>query len=324
MRTSVSVFAFVFISVAAVALLVPPPAAAQAAGQAWIPSRTADGQPDIQGLWNNVEAFFTPFERPSQLAGREDVSAEELQEVLEEQARQKIAGADSGIGAGPLHWYEYGATEEPGTAPSLVVEPADGRMPGLTPFGNERREYYQVHRHDAAETIAPSDRCVSRGLLGKMLPTFYNNGKLILQPPGYVVILTEMIHDIRIIPVDGRPNIGEDIRLWEGNARGRWEGNTLVVETTNFRDMGEMRGSDLHTEALRTVERFTVVSPDTLAYEVTVNDPKTFSDEWTVAFPFKRDPSYQIFEYACHEANYSVPNMLSGARADERKAGSSR
>ena len=197
-------------------------------------------------------------------------------------------------------------------------------MPGLTPFGNERREYYQVHRHDAAETIAPSNRCVSRGLLGKMLPTFYNNGKLILQPPGYVVILTEMIHDVRIIPLDGRPNIGEDIRLWEGNARGHWEGNTLVVETTNFRDMGEMRGRDLHPEALRTIERFTVVSPDTLAYEVTVNDPQTFSDDWTVAFPFKRDPSYQIFEYACHEANFSVPNMLSGARADERKAGSSR
>ena len=320
MRVHSSVPAVVLAGVAALALLAGAPAAAQAPAPDRTPATTADGQPDIQGLWNNVGAFFTPFERPRELDGREDVGADELQSVLEEKAEQKVAAADSGTGAGPLHWYEYGATHEPGTAPSLVVDPPDGRLPPLTPFGSQRREYYQVHRHDAAETIAPSDRCLSRGLLGKMLPTFYNNGKLILQSPGYVVIYSEMIHHARIIPLDERPPIGENIRLWEGDARGRWEDDTLVVETTNYRDMGEMRGSDLHSEALRIVERFTVVDPDTIVYEARIDDRKTFTGEWTVAFPFQRDPTYQIFEYACHEANYSVPHMLSGARAEEARA----
>ncbi len=309
---------------AALAVFGPSSAAAQTPDAGREPARTADGQPDIQGLWNNIDAFFVPFERPSELEAQADVSAEELQEVLEEQAEQKVAAADSGTGAGPLHWYEYGATSEPGSTPALVVDPPEGRLPALTPFGSQRREYYQVHRHDAAETIAPSDRCVSRGLLGKMLPTFYNNGKLILQAPGYVVIFSEMIHNARIIPLDGRPAIDDGIRLWEGDARGRWEGNTLVVETANYRDMGEMRGSDLHSEQLRIVERFTVVDAETINYEAHIEDPKTFTDDWRIAFPFKRDPNYQIFEYACHEANYSVPNMLSGARADERKAAAGR
>ena len=308
----------------ALALFVPGPAIAQTPEPGREPARTADGQPDIQGLWNSIDAFFVPFERPTELQAQADVSADELQAVLEAQAEQKVAAADSGTGAGPLHWYEFGATSEPGSTPALVVDPPDGRLPALTPFGSQRREYYQVHRHDAAETIAPSDRCVSRGLMGKMLPTFYNNGKLILQAPGYVVIFSEMIHNARIIPLDGRPQIDDRIRLWEGDARGRWEGNTLIVETTNYRDMGEMRGSDLHSEQLRTVERFTVADGETIDYEARIEDPKTFTDAWTVAFPFKRDPSYQIFEYACHEANYSVPHMLSGARADESKAAAGR
>ena len=320
MRFQLSAPSVVLANVVILALFAASPAGGQPPDPDWEPPRTADGQPDIQGLWNNIDAFFVPFELPRELDGRAEVSAGELQEVLEAQAEQKVAAADSGTGAGPLHWYEFGATERPGTSPSLVVHPPGGRLPALTPFGSQRREYYQVHRHDAAETIAPSDRCVSRGLMGKMLPTFYNNGKMILQAPGYVVIYSEMIHNARIIPLDGRPPLGDNIRLWEGDARGRWEGNTLVVETTNYRDMGEMRGSDLHTEALRIVERFTVVDAETIAYEARVEDPKTFTDAWTVAFPFKRDPSYQIFEYACHEANYSVPHMLSGARADEAKA----
>ena len=324
MRTPLSVPAVVLATVAVFGLFSVGGAAAQTPDPGWEPPRTAGGQPDIQGLWNNIGAFFVPFERPRELDGREEVSADELQAVLEAQAEQKVAAADSGTGAGPLHWYEFGATEQPGTSPSLVIDPPDGRLPALTPFGSQRREYYQVHRHDAAETIAPSDRCVSRGLMGKMLPTFYNNGKLILQAPGYVVIFSEMIHNARIIPLDGRPRIDGNIQLWEGDARGRWEGNTLIVETTNYRDMGEMRGSDLHTAALRTVERFTVVDPETIAYEARIDDPETFTGEWTVAFPFKRDPSYQIFEYACHEANYSVPHMLSGARAEEAKAGAGR
>ena len=155
MRIHLSAPTVVLATVAALAVLAAGPAGAQSPDPGWEPPRTADGQPDIQGLWNNIDAFFVPFERPRELDGREEVSADELQEVLEAQAEQKVAAADSGTGAGPLHWYEFGATEQPGTSPSLVVDPAEGRLPSLTPFGSQRREYYQVHRHDAAETIAP-------------------------------------------------------------------------------------------------------------------------------------------------------------------------
>jgi hypothetical protein len=154
-----------------------------------------------------------------------------------------------------------------------------------------------------------------------MMPTAYNNGKLILQTPGYVVIHSEMVHNARIIPLDGRPHLAATIRQWEGDPRGRWEGDTLVVESTNFKVVPNLRapnGRAMQTEQRRMVERFTPIDPDTLEYSVTVDDPGTYVKPWTVAFLYRRDGSYQQFEYASHEGNYAVPNSLSGARAEEQ------
>ena len=158
-----------------------------------------------------------------------------------------------------------------------------------------------------------------------MMPTEYNNGTLILQPPGYVVFHSEMIHNVRIIPIDSDVRVNEHIRQWEGDPRGRWEGNTLVVESTNFKAVRNMRGPTAGTrsrqsEAQRIVERLTVVGPNSLSYSIEMNDPETYADSWTSAFPYDRDDEYVQFEYACHEGNYSVPNALGGARLEESRA----
>ena len=158
-----------------------------------------------------------------------------------------------------------------------------------------------------------------------MMPTEYNNGTLILQPPGYVVFHSEMIHNVRIIPIDSDARVNEHIRQWEGDPRGRWEGNTLVVESTNFKAVRNMRGPTAGTrsrqsEAQRIVERLTVVGPNSLSYSIEMNDPETYTDSWTAAFPYDRDDEYVQFEYACHEGNYSVPNALGGARLEESRA----
>jgi hypothetical protein len=170
------------------------------------------------------------------------------------------------------------------------------------------------------------DRCISRGVLGMMMPTEYNNGTLILQPAGYVVIHSEMIHNVRIVPIDGTPHMSMKIRQWEGDPRGRWEGNTLVIESINFKLVENMRGATAgtrsrQTEGQKIVERLTVEGPDALSYSITVEDSETYTAPWTAAFPFKRDSEYMQYEYACHEGNYSVPNALGGARLEERSSG---
>ena len=180
-----------------------------------------------------------------------------------------------------------------------------------------------AEQFDSADRMDADDRCITRGVLGMMLPTHVNNGKLILQTPGYVVIHSEMIHNARIIPID-TPHADKKIRLWDGDPRGRWEGNTLVVESTNFRAVKHIRGtspldSSRQSEAQRTIERFTLVGPDMLRYSVTMDDADTYTASWTVAFPFDRDNDYLQFEFACHEGNYAVPNALGGARAEEAR-----
>ena len=179
--------------------------------------------------------------------------------------------------------------------------------------------------HDNAGNMESGDRCISRGVLGMMMPTEYNNGTLILQSPGYVVILSEMIHNARIIPVGDSPHVDTDIRQWEGDPRGHWDGNTLVVESTNFRAVHNIRGPSAgirsrQSEAQRIVERFSLVGPNMLRYSVTMDDAETYVAPWSAAFPFNRDDEYLQFEYACHEGNYSVPNALGGARTEEASA----
>jgi len=297
------------------------PSLAQSKGQGtpsnWTPPRTADGQPDIQGMWNNIDSFFTPYERPAELRGKENLPEAEVKAILEKLARGREEAQDAGTGAGPTHWYEYKAGHLE-VATSLITAPSDGRVPAMTPSAKEQVSAIRARGDESYSTMETGERCLSRGLLGNMLPTNYNNGKLILQTPGYVVILSEMIHDARIIPVDGRPHIGSSIGQWMGDARGRWEGNTLIVETTNFNVKAPVRRINLQTDHLKTIERFTVVDPNTLRYEVTIEDPTVYTSPWTIAFPYRRDNEYTIFEYACHEGNYAVPNTLSGARAQER------
>jgi hypothetical protein len=228
--------------------------------------------------------------------------------------RQPNRGAN--IGAGPDHWYETVRT--PGRArSSLVVQPADGRLPPLTQWADERTDNICRHVFDSYVYLDPWVRCISRGVPGSMLPSAYNNAYQIVQIPGYVVIVSEMIHDARMIPLDGRPPVGPDIRLWMGSPRGRWDGNTLVVDTTNFHDRGAIRGYP-HSDKLHVVERFTFVDAKTLGYEATIDDPKTWSAPWKVAFSMNREDDYKMFEYACHEGNLAVDNILSGARLSEK------
>jgi hypothetical protein len=195
-------------------------------------------------------------------------------------------------------------------------------------WAEDKRDYDLAHLEDAPQHETPWVRCITRGVPGGMFPAGYNNGYEIVQIPGYVVIVYEMIHDTRIIPLDGRPHVGSAIRLWNGDPRGRFEGDTLVVETTNFNDKGSIATSAAtgrirgipHSAELSIVERFTRVSEDVIEYSVTITDPKVYDAPWTVALPLNRDPSYLMFEYACHEGNLAMFNILSGHRADERAA----
>jgi hypothetical protein len=305
----------------------------------WTVPRTPWGDPDLQGLWPSLDMLGTPYERPPELAGRTVLNDEEF--AARAAVRQRQAEVDSeefivqrapsrtGIGA-PSHWGERG---KPSRQASLVVDPADGRLPPLTPEGQKRvalarsTYYYDfpetvvAHPFDNFEDLGPYDRCITRGLLASMLPTGYNMGTEIFQIPGYVVIRNEMIHETRSIPLDGRDHIGPNIRQYMGDSRGHFEGETLVIESTNFNGKVGLTlngNSNLTSQSLRIVERLTRVDADTIQYQATVDDPGTWVRPWSVALPFKRHSDYGMFEYACHEGNYGMRNILSGARADEK------
>jgi hypothetical protein len=203
---------------------------------------------------------------------------------------------------------------------SIIVDPPDGRIPPLTAEAEKRAEetrtWMQEHSTDGPEGRSLAERCLSWTTAGPpMLPGPYNNDFQIFQAPGYVVILNEMIHDARTIPLDGRPHVSQDIREWLGDSRGHWEGNTLVVDTANFTGEYSFRGSDAH---LHVIERFTRVSPDVIQYEFTVDDPTAFTRSWTARIPFNKT-SERVYEYACHEGNYAMTDILAGARAAEKK-----
>ena len=325
--------------VLAIAMLVSPALAgaqndADAGGvpEGWTPERLADGQPNIQGMWNNTRAIFTPLELPEELAGQElTLSEAELQARARARGEGRISRSEwrghennsGGVGGYGLYWFDwYFDTPTDIGQPSIIVEPANGRIPERTADARESVAMNLAQLHDSYANMESGDRCISRGVLGMMMPTEYNNGTLILQPPGYVVIHSEMIHNVRIIPVAAGPHVDDEIRQWEGDPRGRWEGNTLVVESTNFKAVHNMRGPTAGTRsrqstAQRVVERFTVVGPNSLRYTIRMEDPDTYTGPWTAAFPYDRDDEYVQFEYACHEGNYSVPNALGGARQEE-------
>ena len=325
------------VACAALAMVVlgfAPPGGAQTAPDGWQPERLADGQPDIQGMWNNTRAMFTPLELPEELAGRDDITTDELQERAAARGTGRIERSEwrghennrGGVGGYGLYWFDwyFDNPTDIGQA-SIIVDPPSGRVPERTADARERIALNMAQLHDSYANMESGDRCISRGVLGMMMPTEYNNGTLILQPPGYIVFHSEMIHNARIIPIDDTPHLDDGIRQWEGDPRGRWEGDTLVIESTNFRAVGNMRGPTAGTrsrqsEAQRIVERLTIVGPDALRYSVTMDDPETYTGPWTASFPYDRDDEYIQFEYACHEGNYSVPNALAGARVEEAAA----
>ena len=300
--------------------------------------RTPWGDPDLQGTWTNTTT--TPLQRPTDLADKEFLTTEEhavrdqqvaLSVDLDKRYSPSAAGAPVSVGAYNNYWMERGSL---GTRTSLIIDPPDGRLPPMTPEEQALQSGGNVStfassRFDSVEDFNALDRCISRGMPGSMMPGFYNHNYQILQTPEYVVILVEMVHDARIIPLDGRTQLPATVRQWMGDSRGRWEGDTLVVESTNFADkvngrqeLGQTQGGGTvfgGDENLRLVERFTRLSDDTIDYEFTVVDPTVWEVPWTASIPMTAIDG-PLFEYACHEGNYSMENILAGARAEEGAA----
>jgi hypothetical protein len=293
-----------------------------AAQSKYTPPRTPDGQPDLQGVWTNVT--ITPLERPANLADKAFFTAAEARQyekdtVERNNADRRDGGAQADLGrAYNDAWYDRGTKVVETLRTSLVIDPPDGRIPrkadapALAQVGLNRPP-------EGPEDRALTERCILWPTAGPpMMPSFYNNNYQIVQAAGYVTILVEMIHDARIIPLDSRPHVNTGIRQWMGDPRGHWEGNTLVVETTNFNDKTRFQraGQNMHL-----IERFTRTAPDTIMYEFTVDDPSAFTKPWTAQIPMRRTEG-PIIEYACNEGNYAMEGMLAGARADEKKAAS--
>ncbi len=301
------------------------PAAKPAARESWTPPRTPDGQPDLQGYWTN--ATLTPLERPAQFAGKAVLTpaeaaayAKQLREANNRDNRGDTAESDVG-GAYNQFWYDRGNNIVGSHRTSLIIDPPDGKIPPLTPQAQKRVDaasaYAAAHPADGPESRSLAERCILWGTAGPpMMPGPYNNAYHIVQTQDYVMILVEMIHDARIIPLDGRPHVASGIRQWMGDPRGHWEGNTLVVDSTGFNGKAPFHGSDAN---LHLTERFTRVGPDTLQYQFTVNDPTAFTKSWTAQIPFSKTDG-PIFEYACNEGNYAMTDILAGARAAEKAA----
>jgi hypothetical protein len=297
----------------------------------WTVPRTADGQPDLQGVWDY--RTVTPLERPDELAGKTSLTKDEVAEYERQQAvtrnrdrRDGSAQADVARAYNQF-WWDYG-TKVAGYQTSLIVDPPDGKIPPRTPEGQKRvagqrglqtttaREEGSSGRGFDSWLDRPlAERCLLWGVAGPpMVPGPYNNNVQLFQSRDYVVIVNEMIHEHRIVPLDGRPHTGQSVRQWMGDSRGRWEGDTLVVDTTNFSNKTSFRGAG---EQLHLVERFIRSGPSTLVYEFTVEDPASFTRPWTVRIPMTRSEDV-IYEYACHEGNYALPHALEGSRNLEK------
>ena len=310
--------AFILAGTAPAVAQAPAAGVAAPAANDWTAPRTPWGHPDLQGIWTTDDEVSVPVERPEDLGERGDLTEEEI--AARTAAREAgLERGSPGTGDGPAHWYE-GAVDA-STRTSFIVDPPDGRIPysdtGRREWDNRNRGSFGEGPFNGPEDLDLRDRCITRGLPNTYFPSAYNNGFQIIQHEEHVAILYERLHEHRLIPLDGRPHLDASVRQWFGDSRARWEGDTLVVETTNYSDEVNFRGS---REGLRLVERFTRTGPETIDLEFTVSDPGAWTSDWTVLVHARTDPNYwQIFEYACHEANYGMFNMLSGSRAEEAK-----
>lgn len=311
----------------------PPDSAPEAVADGSRIARTSWGDPRIEGIYTNKDENGTPLERPDEFAGkrRGEVTQAELTELNTRrreralEAAPAIGGsADEDTGAGPPHWYEH--LEAVNAHPWLITEPEDGKLPALTEEGRRRQEaaragFAKRNAPDTYTDMSLYDRCISRGLPGSMMPAIYGNAYDITQAPGVVAIRYEMIHEARIIPLDGSTHVSAALGFYMGDARGRFEGDTLVVETTNFRDGAAYRNA---SKDLKITERFTPIDENTLEWEIRFEDPSTWTAPWGFAMPLKRDASQAMFEYACHEGNRGLENILRAARAAENAAAAAR
>ena len=291
----------------------------------WTVPRTPDGRPDFQGYWTNDS--FTPLERPADLAGKELFTEQEAAAYLKKRTDQLLAQPKNDIHYDDAIWQTENYTKEPNRRTSLIVDPPDGKLPSETPEARKRAAEMGRAREsaDSAQGRSLAERCISWGTVGPpMIPPTYNANLQIVQTRDTVVIIHEMIHDVRIIPVDSRPHVGRQVRSLAGDSRGRWEGDTLVVDTTNFTDKTNFRGAPRNTrqdiftsESLHVVERFTLAGPDQIHYQFSVEDPATWTRSWSGEVPIRRFDG-PLYEYACHEGNYSLRHILMNARAQER------
>ena len=323
-------------TIIAIAILTALPAFAQTpkaapAAKVFTPAKTPWGDPDLQGTWTSDDCIGTPLNRPANFGDRLYYTEEEIAQregALARQAandKQEFVDPNARVGTGPPgHWGER--ARRPCRQTSLVIDPPNGRTPDMLPEARSRPVPEGAGNNnpkaDSPEDFSYYIRCITRGVTGSIFPVIYGNGQQIIQGPGFVTILQEMVHEARVIPLDKRPHTGSNVRSYMGDARGHWEGNTLVVETTNFlgnrTGLAGNGGGTPMSDALKLTERFTRVGPNSMNYEVTIDDPKTYVQPFKVGFPLTQEPGYQNFDYACHEGNNAMFNSLSGARAQEK------
>ena len=304
------------------ALQAQTPAKSSAPSKPYTVPKTPWGDPDLSGVWTSDAAIGIPMQRPDQFGGRAELNDEEFAAKLTRDAQTRER-AENAIGSfrNDNAWLVKTFRQT-----SLIVDPPDGKMPAVTPYAESRRATrdqgtFGAGPFDKTEDFTNYDRCITRGIIGSVLPVVYGNGNRIMQSPGQVIISYEMVHDTRVIYTDGRPHISPKIRQYLGDSRGRWEGNTLVIETTNLTDRTSigLNGNGLrHSEEMVMTERFTRVGADEIRYEITMNDPKTYVKPFTVSLPLMSPRGYQLLPYECHEGDYAVPNALSAERAEDR------
>jgi hypothetical protein len=331
-------FAALSVMALPVAAQAPKPAtttSAAAATKAWTPPKTSWGDPDLQGIYTSDDYIRVQMSRNAQYGTRQFLTDEEIAanertiQATAQRNSEEFATPGGNVGTGPpAHWGE-GARRSPRQT-SLIIEPENGQTPALTEEGRQRQALYtrqganSANPEDSWEGYTYYIRCITRGIAGSILPVIYGNGTEIVQSPGYVVLLQEMVHEARVIPLDGSPHVGSNIKTYMGDSRGRWEGNTLVIETKNIlgnkTGIGGNGGGTPFSEDAKFTERLTRTDKDTIQYTMRVEDPRTYTAPFTFTFPIRQEPGYQNFEYACHEGNNGMMNQLSGARADEKAA----